>query len=229
MSGTIEIDYEMADSPGELWTELTRVSPTDEPSAMIERSFDIRNSSFFEYVANADAIFYLLPAELVINSSLGVKRLIDQFLALIEILQDSSLEPAGRATRRLALVISKADQFNSSQLAVLRYLLEDVNEFSIALSIQESHAVVDAEFVAGVSQIERLLASAKRNSYRLQVFVVSAVASAFTQRSLVAAELLSLGLSSEALEEFDASAGDLKSPAASLKPIEWVISTADWR
>lgn len=227
MGGHTDIDLELADSAGELWRELAHGFEVRGYEDASDRGFPLRESSFFEYVANAHAVLYLLPADALLGDPASVKGMVDEFLTLVEILRDLEVR-RGSSPKRFGLVVAKADLLSNAEAHLLSQLIESASEFSLELAAEKSGPDLPPGFKQSILQIERFVASGRRNRDTVRVFAVSAIASALSLGTLVPPELE--GLKIQLSESLALGTGIIPFSDASnsLRPLEWVVKTSQW-
>lgn len=136
LHGRLVFQLELGDAAGEHWDELAEESvgeglgrrdPRKAPrSPRDARVNDTRliESTFFDYVAKADALFYFIDCP-SLRDPLRVADEVDDLLSTLQLLRVvEGVGPSGRLRRPVALILSKADLLTFNEAELLLPLLE---------------------------------------------------------------------------------------------------------
>lgn len=162
--GRREIYLEIADSPGEQWEAMARESRDRRPGSERTRSAKSRplvESNFFEYVANADAIVYLIGADDLLTNPSRVRESVDDALETLQLVRSTRGRRGAGKPIRFVLGISKADLLNESAQSMLVMLAD--RDFEFYLDEDRVEGIASrAEFIGSMRQLERLVSIAPR-------------------------------------------------------------------
>jgi hypothetical protein len=162
LRGRTELELELGDMAGELWEEVGEDDV--HASRLIE-------STFFEYVAESNALLYFIDSSFLEASPERVSDYVDDLLSALQVLR--SIEGRGSSTlgKSVGLIFSKADLLSPAQNDALR------RTFSLSRP-SAGDAEVGARFEASLHRLEHLVAVLERQALSFEVFVVSALRSA---------------------------------------------------
>lgn len=223
LTGRTEIDVELADAGGDLWDSLAEPGSTWPGTGRDSKDLDLRNSTLFEYAANSHALFFFIPADMLLSDAEMVKLQVDHLTSLIALLLDSQRRAPKSRQISYAVVISKCDLLSVDEFDMLRALIDSRREFSMTYTSRDLGVNPSPTFSASVLQLERYLAFASRREIRTRVFAISAVGSAMAQGVLVDREVEALGLDRQQLGRAQYELRHLMDTETALRPLDWAV------
>jgi DNA helicase HerA-like ATPase len=154
---------EIGDSAGEYWADLADEGRKSKPRSLIE-------STFFDYVADSDFVFYFIDAGAMSRRANVVREAVEDLIATAQILRyDSSYVRTRRI--RIAVVISKFDLLTRVQADVLSRVLRGEDPDS-------DQDFASNSFSRSLLSLRRLAEVLESSGQEHQFFFVSAGAAA---------------------------------------------------
>lgn len=161
IQGRVEIDLEIGDSAGELWSAVGSARP-DRPPWLIE-------SGFFQYVGESSALLYFIPADAVLSDPGRVADHVDDLLSTVVALRNIEARSVAELAKPVGVVISKADLLDAPQLETL------MGVFDGADTDVPDRRPTEPRFLASVERLEHLTVVLARQERAFRGFVVSAL------------------------------------------------------
>jgi hypothetical protein len=170
MRGLIEVDLEIADSAGELWEDLSKEARKERPKQLVD-------STFFDYVAKSDSLFYFIDSNAVLLAPSDVRSSVDDLLVTIQLLRAmGGNDPF--LSMPITVIISKADLLSDMQDRALRELFAP-GEFSREASLSDEE---DPLFTESISHLERLVSVLPKLTKRVTFYRLSSKSAAIEGR-----------------------------------------------
>lgn len=162
VQGRSRVSLEIGDSAGEIWDEVTGEIRNQESWSLID-------STFFDYVIEADSVAYFIPSDYIVNSSDAVAESVEDIISTIQLLRAAQpTKPGELLEKSVAVVISKSDLLSEEQLDLLMR-----RPSMYGRNIDEVFGVPGAEFWKSLNHIERLRHVLARSVRSESIFSVS--------------------------------------------------------
>lgn len=193
--GKLEFNLELGDAAGENWTSLAQ-----ESSSSLRREGDVGTSieidsgsckpgkpvakliesTFFEYVGEADALLYFIGCDVIRSDARAVSEFVDDLISTIQVLRIiEDRNPTDLLRRPVAVILSKSDLLTPAEYSILQsfvYLRDrSSNDGPRLEEMQRADTFDDVSFAGSVRQLEQLDAVLRRQCELYRTFIVSSV------------------------------------------------------